>query len=528
MNSEIHDTAKLYREVRVTDSFVGEDATLCDNVDVVRCRIGARCTVGRRNFVLESEMGDGSYTGSNSEIRNCSIGRYCCISWGVSLGGANHNYKAASMIRGRVWRMAVGAEPPEGEPETRCTIGNDVWIGSNACVISGVTVGDGAVIGAGAVVTKDVPPYAVVVGVPARVTKFRFSEDVVRRLEALRWWDWPLEDIREAASLLQSDLDEGILGELEERGTTVGAIRPSEKGRLVVAVTGAGGFLGSRLVPALLQHDDVEVVAVTSKGRDEIEEPGSPCGRLAVVAPNRFVQDACGPAVDVLINCAFPRNSGGESFARGLDYSFRLLRFALDGGAKAVVNVSSQSVYGESRLHAAGDNAPICLETPYAVGKYAIELALRTLCGDLPFTNIRLASLVGPGFDQRVVNRMVGIGIERGSIRVEERGRVFGYLDVRDAVDGIVTVALSNPAHWEPSYNVGGEGGSSLTDIADAVARCLGDHGIPVSISGDEEREGAAATSEIVSQRMRSQFGWEPRYSLEDSVSEIVEHASSS
>ena len=75
-------------------------------------------------------------------------------------------------------------------------IGNDVWIGLNVVVMDGVSIGDGAVIGAGAVVTKDIPPYAIAVGVPAKVIKYRFSEDIIHRLLKTRWYDQPDEVIK--------------------------------------------------------------------------------------------------------------------------------------------------------------------------------------------------------------------------------------------------------------------------------------------------------------------------------------------
>ena len=77
-----------------------------------------------------------------------------------------------------------------------CHIGNDVWIGRNAVIKDGVTVGDGAIIGTSAVVTKDVPPYAIVVGVPARIIRYRFSPEIIEALLELRWWDLPLEKIQ--------------------------------------------------------------------------------------------------------------------------------------------------------------------------------------------------------------------------------------------------------------------------------------------------------------------------------------------
>lgn len=92
-------------------------------------------------------------------------------------------------------------------------IGNDVWIGYEAVVMSGVKIGDGAIIGTRAVVTKDVPPYTIVGGVPARPIRKRFDDAVIERLEALRWWDWDEEKIRRSIPAIQA----GDLAALERR-----------------------------------------------------------------------------------------------------------------------------------------------------------------------------------------------------------------------------------------------------------------------------------------------------------------------
>jgi len=83
-------------------------------------------------------------------------------------------------------------------------IENDVWIGKEACILSGVRIGNGAVVGARAVVAKDVPPYAIVVGNPARVVRYRFSPEAVAELLRIAWWDWPIGRIRANASMLLS------------------------------------------------------------------------------------------------------------------------------------------------------------------------------------------------------------------------------------------------------------------------------------------------------------------------------------
>jgi virginiamycin A acetyltransferase len=86
------------------------------------------------------------------------------------------------------------------------TIGNDVWIACRACILRGVTVGDGAVVGAGAVVTKDVPPYTIVGGVPAKPIRLRFPKEIVRQLLEIRWWDWPDDKIARNGRFFSADL----------------------------------------------------------------------------------------------------------------------------------------------------------------------------------------------------------------------------------------------------------------------------------------------------------------------------------
>nr|WP_281415630.1 CatB-related O-acetyltransferase [Pelotalea chapellei] len=92
----------------------------------------------------------------------------------------------------------------EGHPATRgdVTIGNDVWIGFGSLIVSGVTIGDGAVIGANSVVTKPVPPYAVVAGNPAKIIRYRFSNEIIERLLVIKWWNWNSEDINEGVPFL--------------------------------------------------------------------------------------------------------------------------------------------------------------------------------------------------------------------------------------------------------------------------------------------------------------------------------------
>ncbi len=125
------------------------------------------------------------------EVKGVSIGRYCSVASGVWLAPYMHDIDGLSSSLALTGALHDFGGPVRALPQQKpVTIGNDVWIGANAVVMGGVTVGDGAVIAAGAVVTHDVPPYAIVGGVPAKVIRYRFSEELIERLLKVRWWRW--------------------------------------------------------------------------------------------------------------------------------------------------------------------------------------------------------------------------------------------------------------------------------------------------------------------------------------------------
>ncbi len=156
-------------------------------------------------------MGRGSYGNpavfSWGEGARVSVGKFCSIADGVQIFvGGNHRPDWITTYPFNVLRPHVAGHII-GHPMTKgnVIIGNDVWIGNGACIMSGVTIGDGAVIGAKAVVAKNIPAYAIAVGNPARVVRYRFDEETRLKLLEIAWWDWSDAEINAAVSLLLSD-----------------------------------------------------------------------------------------------------------------------------------------------------------------------------------------------------------------------------------------------------------------------------------------------------------------------------------
>ena len=190
-----------------------EASNIHPDADVVDCKLGDWTEVGKGTQMRESEMGDFSYITKDCSVVWTKIGKFCSIANATRLNPGNHPTWRA-LQHHSVYRAAqygLGEDDTaffDWRKQHSVTIGHDVWIGHGATVVAGVTIGNGAVIGAGAVVTKDVAPYTVVGGVPAKFIKRRFSETQAEKLQEIAVWDWPREKYRHAIpDIRQLDID---------------------------------------------------------------------------------------------------------------------------------------------------------------------------------------------------------------------------------------------------------------------------------------------------------------------------------
>lgn len=174
-----------------------------NDCDVVDCTFGVYTKVGHHSVCENVIMQDYSYCEPFCIIQNTVISKYCDIARNVRIGATQHPlYRPTThhmTYRRKLYAVDVNDDQQffQNRYNKLTVLDPDVWIGHGAVIQAGVHVGVGAVIGSNAVVTKDVPPYAIVVGVPAKVIRYRFDEEIREKLLEIAWWDWPDDVMRD-------------------------------------------------------------------------------------------------------------------------------------------------------------------------------------------------------------------------------------------------------------------------------------------------------------------------------------------
>lgn len=156
-------------------------------------------------FLHDVRVGEYSYIAKNCAVTNCTIGKFSSIGPNFCCGMGIHPTNGISTSPMFYSLSKVNGsslvQQPKVKESKHTTIGNDVFIGANVTVLDGVTIGDGAVIGAGSVVSKDIPPYAIAVGCPIRIIKYRITEEKIAAMQRIQWWNWDKKRLQDVEKM---------------------------------------------------------------------------------------------------------------------------------------------------------------------------------------------------------------------------------------------------------------------------------------------------------------------------------------
>ncbi len=203
---------RYYRKINVS---------IAEYVDINSVELEEYVNLAHHAQLSDSIIGKRTSIGRYSKIQFADIGRYCSISWDVTIGALEHPIHSVSSHAFSYRKQFGLCEDDVRVKHEKVIIGNDVWIGCGAIIMPGVQVGDGAVIGAGGVVTKNVEPYEIVAGCPAKHLDWRFIQDTRDKLEKIQWWNWTDDMIKDNIILFGNERDirledENVIAKMEE------------------------------------------------------------------------------------------------------------------------------------------------------------------------------------------------------------------------------------------------------------------------------------------------------------------------
>jgi acetyltransferase-like isoleucine patch superfamily enzyme len=181
---------------------------IMDMAILINVNFGKYNTFYENSLCVNTKIDDFVYIGPHTQVKYASIGKFCSIGPHVKIGLGMHPTKFTSTFPAffsiRKQCQITFRDKNYFEELGNVDIGNDVWIGANALVIDGISIGDGAIVAAGAMVTKNVPPYAIVGGVPAKIIKYRFERNIIDELLASKWWDKDINWLQKMAKKMDS------------------------------------------------------------------------------------------------------------------------------------------------------------------------------------------------------------------------------------------------------------------------------------------------------------------------------------
>lgn len=198
----IDKNAKIHPSSMVVDCHVGNHVTIDSDCVIVNCKLKEYAHFGKNCQIYNSRVDSYSYAGFGSIFQRVNIGKFCSMGAYVLLGASGHPFERVTthpFTYLKTFGNILGEDDSiklDELQQKKVNIGHDVWIGHQVVVLPGITISDGAVVGAGTVVSRDVGPYEVVVGNPAKAIRKRFPDNIIEKLAEIQWWNWDRDTIR--------------------------------------------------------------------------------------------------------------------------------------------------------------------------------------------------------------------------------------------------------------------------------------------------------------------------------------------
>lgn len=213
LDSQIGNKNSFFSWVKILNSEIGNNSTIENHTLIMYTKLNGHNYINKKSILYKCDVGIFSYIGLNAVIYNMSMGKFCSIGSDFHIIAGTHPTKFISTSPYFYEHYPVPNTVSPYCSETvyhgqvdKVNIGNDVWIGERVTLMGGITIGDGAIIGSNALVTKDVPPYAIVGGVPAKLIRYRFSEDIIFNLLNIQWWNKDEKWLQEHIDIYQKEI----------------------------------------------------------------------------------------------------------------------------------------------------------------------------------------------------------------------------------------------------------------------------------------------------------------------------------
>lgn len=295
-----------------------------------------------------------------------------------------------------------------------------------------------------------------------------------------------------------------------------------------IAISGADGFLGTHILDELKNTDGHEIAGITLRS-EYLEGRYRSWKNLTIIPADIKAMEESDSLknVDVFIACAFPRTAQPSRMAEGLDFVFKSTSLLMRLGCKFIINISSQSVYDSYRKKPAVENDTVMLGDTYAVAKYCVEQYIEQICYayNSKYVNVRMASLIGPSFEQRLPNKLINKALRGEGLSIDDFGYTFGYLDVRDAAN-ILVLLLDNIQFVDcNTLNIGPSHSVTIRQIAESIVAAFRRKGFQIGEVKIEHRSSCnnSINTSLDVSRLTEILNQLPMHSLDESIEAILD-----